>query len=156
MNFLKSISKAYNKEKLDFIFQSECSKLAIKYFSTVYININNEFKTLNTYPDEWYNLYIQNNFFLYDPVYDIINDTYLPQPWNINALNTVNEKQVFFLKQTSHHEINYGFSIPIRGINNSKIFFTELYKNEMSYENQYIMSHASILYWDKMNEFHAE
>ncbi|MBA4310674.1 MAG: hypothetical protein C0425_10115 [Chlorobiaceae bacterium] len=77
MNFFEDIVTACNKEELDFIFKKQCIELDIHLFSVVHLSEKNEFKSLNSYQKEWLDLYLGNNFFLLDPVYDIINNTYL-------------------------------------------------------------------------------
>lgn len=78
---------------------------------------------LLTYPTEWTQLYIKNNYFQIDPVVRISKVGFLPVDWselhyNSAAINT------FFRKANSYEVGKHGFTIPVRGPYGERSLFT--------------------------------
>ncbi|MDP3532578.1 MAG: autoinducer binding domain-containing protein [Alphaproteobacteria bacterium] len=96
-------------------------------------NINDEKKTVSTYPLEWKKKYLEFNFKELD--YAMINQFRKPYPfiWGNLSKNNLseNEKKVFL--EAKNFDINSGYSIPIKNENGLKTIINFASKEKQKY-----------------------
>ena len=78
---------------------------------------------LLTYPMEWTQLYIKNDYFQIDPVVRISKAGFLPVDWSELHYDS-SEINAFFRKANTYEVGKHGFTIPIRGPYGERSLFT--------------------------------
>lgn len=155
----KIIDDLYSSSSIDDInvhFTKLCNHFHIERFALAKISDNkrspflreNKFEIFDTYPKEWMNMYIKKNFYEFDPVYKLIDQTYFPQTWHVNDFNNLSDPERKIFEIASDFSISTGTTIPIKNIDASKIYFTSADRIIHHPEVLYILSHAARIYWD--------
>lgn len=108
----------------------------------------NKFEIFDTYPKEWMDMYVKKKFYEFDPVYKLIDQSYLPQTWHVNDFINISEKERKFFEIASNFSICSGTTIHIKNNDASTVYFTSVDRIIYHPEVLYILSHAIRIYWD--------
>lgn len=141
----KNICEYYNIEKYALV------KILKKNINN--IDKNNDFKCFVNYPEEWQRHYIQNKYYLKDPV--LINIKNLSQAtyWHTENFKDTTTEQKKILFECSDFNIKSGTTIPLLPSNKYNGFLTLISTNIHDPKVIYNLANAAIIFLERSEYF---
>lgn len=141
-NFLEPLRSAKTVEQLNHRFEQICHTHGIESFSIVELTSNNNkrtFHTYSTYPDNWIEHYVDNQYYEYDPVF--VNPAHAPLPfyWHHNLMKNLTKQQQDLFKDAYSFGVRSGTTIPLMPVKNRYSYLTFLNIN--------IANNFDLMFW---------
>ncbi len=76
-------------------------------------NNNHNFLVYHTYPLGWEDHYLKNEYYLHDPVFNVLQKIAFPFEWNLESFTNLSRIQIELLNDSSDFGINSGITIPL-------------------------------------------
>ncbi len=103
-------------------------------------NIDDNFLVYNTYPLGWEDHYLENEYYLHDPVFNVLQKIAFPFEWNLESFTNLSRIQIKLLNDSSDFGINSGVTIPLIPRSVSHGFVTLLNRSGLPYDALYSLS----------------
>ena len=104
---------------------------------------------LNTYPRKWANHYLENQYYVHDPIVLNSGKMKLPFSWEKRTLEKLTPIQKQIFNEASDYNIKCGTAIPLLPRSNGQCFLTILDHINIHPYITYVLTLASQMYYDR-------